>query len=161
MIKISKFKKDGWVEFIPFDLVQEELLQGETAALKEKEERLAVVASEQQEILDSLSEEDKEELTEVLNDDNTAFLAGPVAKFSKELLNGHKVTDYAEESNERRLLEMKTLCWTKKKKLKKIVKIDSAKLHSLTKETIENLTDKQVCELLEKKWITHTYQRNT
>ena len=40
------------------------------------------------------------------------------------------------------------------KELKKVIKTDSAKLHLLTKETIENLVDEQVYSLLELKWIT-------
>jgi len=37
--------------------------------------------------------------------------------------------------------------------LKTQIKVDTAKLISKTKETIENLTDEQVYELLELKWI--------
>lgn len=37
--------------------------------------------------------------------------------------------------------------------MKKEIKSETAKLHMLTKETIENLTDSMVCELLDKKWI--------
>ena len=146
--------QEGWLgRIIPFDLVQEELLREEATTLKEKEERLTQVVSEQQEILDSLTEDDKEELTDVLNDENNAFLTGPVTKAAKEILRGHVVTDYTEDSAERKLLDMKALL-DEEKELKKIIKTDSANLHSLTKETIENLTDKQVYELLEKKWIT-------
>ena len=39
------------------------------------------------------------------------------------------------------------------KSLKVQIKKDTAALHALTKETIEQLTDEQVCMLLEKKWI--------
>ena len=39
------------------------------------------------------------------------------------------------------------------KKLKKAIKIETEALHLLTKKTIENLSDEQVHELLEHKWI--------
>ena len=146
--------QEGWVgRIIPFDLVQETLLHEEAAALRVKEDRLTQVTSEQQEILDSLTEEEKEDLTDVLNDDNTAFLTSPVNQAAKELLKGHDVADYAEDSPEGKLLAMKSLL-DEEKDLKKVIKTNSAKLHSLTKETIENLADEHVYSLLEKKWIT-------
>lgn len=146
--------QEGWLgRIIPFDLVQETLLQEEASALKEKEERLTQVTAEQQEILDSLTEEEKEDLTDVLNDDNTAFLTSPLNKVTKELLKGHEAADYAEDSSEGKLLTVMSLL-DEEKDLKKVIKTDSAKLHLLTKETIENLVDEQVYSLLELKWIT-------
>ena len=146
--------QEGWLgRIIPFELVQDMLLHEETAALKEKEERLIQVTSEQQEILDSLTEDEKEELTDVLNDDNTAFLTSSVTKASKELLKGHDSVEYAKDSPEGKLLTMNDLL-DEEKELKKSIKTDSAKLHSLTKDTIENLTNEEVYALLEKKWIS-------
>lgn len=146
--------QEGWLgRIIPFELVQETLLHEDLSAIKEKEERLTHVSTEQQEILDSLTEDDKEELTEVLNDDNDAFLIGPVIKAAKELLKGHVATDYVKDSPEHKLLSMASLI-DEEKELKKVIKTDSAKLHLLTKETIEKLADEQVYSLLELKWIT-------
>ncbi|MGI6120581.1 MAG: type I restriction-modification system subunit M, partial [Desulfosporosinus sp.] len=146
--------QEGWLgRIIPFELVQETLLHEEATALQEKEERLTQVTAEKQEIIDSLTEEEKEDLTDVLNDDNTAFLASPLIKMAKDLLKGHDAADYAEDSPEGILLSVKTFL-DEEKELKKIIKTDSAKLHLLTKETIENLTDEQVYSLLELKWIT-------
>ena len=146
--------QEGWLgRIIPFELVQEKLLHEEATALKEKEERLTQVTVEQQEILDSLTEEEKEELTDVLNDDNTAFLASQLIKRAKDLLKGHLTTDYAVDSPEGKVITVMCLL-DEEKELKKIIKADSAKLHLLTKETIENLTDEQVYSLLELKWIT-------
>ena len=124
----------------------------DTKALKDKEERLTQVTAEQQEILDSLTEEEKEDLTDVLNEDNTSFVTSAVAKVSKELLKGHEVSDYPEDSTEGKLLAVTALL-DEEKELKKDIKTDSAKLHLLTKETIENLSKEQVCSLLELKWI--------
>ncbi|MBL0253735.1 MAG: hypothetical protein IPQ27_01710 [Chitinophagaceae bacterium] len=42
---------------------------------------------------------------------------------------------------------------TDEKDLKAQIKVEAAALHLKTKETIENLTDEQVFELLELKWI--------
>lgn len=145
--------QEGWLgRIIPFELVQEMLFHEKAVALKERENRLTQVIAEQQEILDSLTEEEKEELTDVLNDDNTAFLVAPVNKAAKELLKGNDAAEYAEDSPEGKLLSMKTL-FDEVKELKSVIKLDSAKLHSLTKEKIENLSDEQVYSLLENKWI--------
>ena len=145
--------QEGWLgKIIPFDLVQRTLLHEETADLMAKEERLTQVAAEQQEILDSLTDEEKEDLTDVLNDDNTAFLTSPVNKAANELLKESLAADYAEDSPEGKLLGIKALL-DEERDLKRIIKTDSASLHSLTKEVIENLPDEQVYALLEKKWI--------
>ncbi len=145
--------QEGWLgRIIPFDLVQETLLHEESSALKEKEERLTQVTAQQQEILDSLLEEEKEDLTDVLNDDNTAFLTNPLIKMAKDLLKGH-AADYAEDIPEGKIITVMGLL-DEEKELKKVIKTDSAKLHLLTKETIENLVDEQVYSLLELKWIT-------
>lgn len=145
--------QEGYLgRIIPFDLVQETLLFEDAKALKDKEERLTQVTAEQQEILDSLTEEEKEDLTHVLNEDNTSFVTSAVAKASKELLKDHEVSDYPEDSTEGKLLAVTALL-DEEKELKKDIKTDSAKLHLLTKETIENLSKEQVCSLLELKWI--------
>lgn len=146
--------QEGWTgRIIPFKLAQETLLCESTQALQEKKERLAKILGEKQEILEALTEEDKEELSEVLNDDNTAFMTGPLTKRVRELLKEKNASDYPDDSPEKKQLTMKILI-DEEKKLKKNVKQDSDKLHLLSKTTIENLTDENVYALLEKKWIT-------
>ena len=146
--------QEGWKgRIIPFDLVQETLLHEEAKDVKENEEHLAQVVAEQQEILDSLRDDEKEDFKEVLNDDNSAFLTSPVNNAVKELLKGHMAVDYVEDSLEGKLLTVKHLL-DEERDLKRVIKKDSAKLHLHTKGTIENLTDKQVRSLLNQKWIT-------
>lgn len=145
--------QEGWIgKIMPFDLVSDTLLHEESVALKEKEERLNEILSKQQEIIDSLSEEDKEDLTEVLNNDNTVFLTGPLNKVAKELLKDHKIDFYDDESIEGKIIKMKKLM-DEEKSLKKIIKTNGANLHALTKKTIENLSDEDVDMILKKKWI--------
>ena len=88
-----------------------------------------------------------------MNEDNTAFLASQLIKMAKDLLKGHDAADYAEDSPEGKIITLMSLL-DEEKELKKAIKTDSAKLHLLTKETIENLVDEQVYSLLELKWIT-------
>lgn len=145
--------QEGWIgRIIPFDLVQETLLLEEAVALKVKEERLTWLTARQEEIIDSLTEDEKDELTDILNDENTAFMTNALYRAAKELLKEHNEEDYTEESPEGKIITM-TSCLDEEKDLKKVIKTDSAKLHLLTKETIENLSDEQVNSLLELKWI--------
>lgn len=145
--------QDGWIgRILPFDLVQWTYLYEETKALKDNEDRLIQVSVEQQEIHDSLTDEDKSDLDEILNDDNTKFLTGPLNKAVKELFEEKNEEDYEDDSQESRIITMNNLL-EEEKDLKKTIKTDSEELHKLTKKTIENLSDSQVYLLLEKKWI--------
>ncbi|MDD4699832.1 MAG: type I restriction-modification system subunit M [Oscillospiraceae bacterium] len=81
---IDEEVQDGWVgHVIPFELVQTTLLKDKADEVKEKELRLEDIAVEYSEIIDSLSEEDKE--GDFLNDDNTAFVTAGVKAKVKEI----------------------------------------------------------------------------
>lgn len=76
--------QDGWTgHVIPFELVQRTLLSAEYEALKQKEGRLAEISSEYEEILDSLSEEEKD--SSITNDSGDAFVAKVVGDKLKEI----------------------------------------------------------------------------
>lgn len=143
--------QDGWIgHVIPFELVQKEILSTQYQALKDKENRLSEIPSLYEEIIDSLTEEEKE--SEVLNDNNDAFVAKEVTKKLKELRK-EVPTDETKEFIEK--LSKFDALNQEEKKLKKDIKKESAELHMLTKETIENLSDETVYELLDKKWISN------
>lgn len=145
--------QDGWIgRIIPFDLVQATILQEESKNIKEKEERLNQIINEQEEIFDSFSEEDKEELSEALNNDNSAFLAGGLNKLSRDYLNEGDLDSYDEESIEYKVIMTKELS-DEEKAIKRDIKDDEDKLHMLTKETIENLSDEKAEKLLKDKWV--------
>lgn len=138
--------QEGWVGHImPFELVQNTLLQKETAVLRAKEARLAEIPAEYDEIADSLSEEEKE--GDYYADD--AFVAKEVTKKLKELK-----ADRSEEAAalKEKLGKVEKLM-QEEKTLKAQIKKASAELHALTKTVIESLSDEQVYMLLEKKWI--------
>lgn len=139
-------------KIIPFELVQDTLLQEQTAELTTQQDRLAQIAAELQESLDALTEEEKEDLSAVLNEDNTAYALAPLAKAAKELLKTRPAAGYADDSLEAKQLDAHALA-EEEKELKKTVKASEASLHLLTKETIEHLTDEQAYNLLRQKWI--------
>ena len=144
--------QEGWKgHIIPFDLVQTTYLKKELESLKTKENKLVDITSNYEEILDSLSEEEKEE--ETVKESKDAFVNAVVIKEAKLLRTEIKKNgDFSKDSYESKILNVDKLL-TKEKALKKEVKIESEALHTLTKVTIENLSEDQVHELLELKWI--------
>lgn len=145
--------QDGWKgRIMPFELVQENYLKDELQQLKQKENRLVEITAEYDELLDSLSEEEKE--ADTVNDAKDSFVNAAVAKEAKQYqAEAKKNGAYTEDSYEAKILKTDALI-TEEKELKKQVKAETAALHLKTKATIETLTDEQVCELLELKWIS-------
>lgn len=203
--------QDGWLgRIMPFLLVQETYLKDELNCLRAKENRVAEIATELKEIIDSLSEEERE--TSILNDNNDAFVVKELNEYLKEIfadveteeikilkeylslldnkakkqekenfIKSHKVVNWSkieaskdgtyskaninkylfelqstftfpDESFENKMVKATTLL-ADEKELKSQIKAEATALHSRTKKTIENLTNQQVLELLELKWI--------
>ncbi len=141
--------QDGWIgHVIPFDLVQKEILSEQYVALKEKENRVSEIPSLYEEIIDSLTEEEKE--AEILNDNNDAFVSKEVTKKLKELRKEAPTEEVKEFIS--KLARYDQLS-QEEKELKRQIKQETTELHMLTKETIETLSDEMVYELLDKKWI--------
>jgi type I restriction enzyme M protein len=136
-------EQDGWVgHVLPFELVQNNLLQSELESLKEKENRLNEIPSEYESLLEELSEEDKE--NSFVNEAKDAFVPGEV----KKVVRAKNV-----EPETLAILKKVQKINDEEKSLKKKIKDDSAALHIQTKKVIENLSDDQVTDLLKKKWI--------
>ena len=152
--------QDGWKGHImPFDLVQQTYLSDDLAALAKQENRLVGIASSLEEILESLSEEDKEQDT--VKESKDGFANAEVAKAAKAFLTEQKETKTKfsadspepEESYKAKIIKANKLI-DEEKALKKAVKEAQVALHLKTKTTIEGLSDEQVNELLHLKWIT-------
>lgn len=147
--------QDGWKgRVMPFELVQNTYFKDQLDALDKKRNRLAEIIACFAETLDNLSEDDKAELGELLNDAGDKFVNAAVTKEAKNLkAERKKAGAFDEESIEAKIIELAG--WMEEEKiLKAAVKEEELALHLLTKETIEALTDAQVNELLELKWIT-------
>lgn len=144
--------QEGWIgRIMPFDLVQRTYLKDELQQLNQNENRILEIAAELEELLDSLSEEEKE--ADTVNDAKDSFVNAAVAREAKQLkADAKKKTAFPDDSYEAKILKADQLI-TEEKELRKQVKTSEAKLHLQTKETIESLTDEQVYELLELKWI--------
>lgn len=133
--------QEGWVgRIIPFDLIQDTLLADDKVALKEKENRLSEIASEYEELFESLTEEEKE--------GDYASEGGFVNAEIKKALK----SDSIEPETKEKLLKAAALN-TEEKSLKAAIKKETRLLEVKTKDTIEGLSDTQVNELLKAKWI--------
>ncbi|EJD6498782.1 type I restriction-modification system subunit M [Providencia rettgeri] len=146
--------QEGWKgHILPFDLVQQTYLSDDLAALEKQENRLSEIASELEEILESLSEEDKEQ--ETVKESKDGFANAEVGKAAKVFLKEQKdnKAKFAEESYEAKMIRANKLI-DEEKALKKATKDAATALHLKTKTTIETLSDEQVYNLLHLKWIT-------
>ncbi len=144
---INAAKITGEGAIFDFELVQKNMLFTEYTALKDKEERLSQIPSEYEEIIDSLSEEQKE--SEALNDKGDKFAKSGLTKVIKDLKS-----DTSEEAVEfREKLQRASNLMKEESTLRKEIKTKTAELKSLTEKTIHKLTDEQINFLLEKKWI--------
>ena len=138
--------QEGWVgRIIPFDLIQDTLLADDRAALKTKENRLSEIASEYEELFDSLTEEEKE-----------GDYAGEDGFVNAEIKKALK-SDSVEPETKEKLRKVDALA-KEEKELKAAIKKDAGLLEGKTKETIESLSDEQVIDLLKDKWITPLIQ---
>lgn len=145
--------QEGWKgRIMPFNLVQKTYLTAELEAIQEKENRLATITATYEELFETLDEDDKE--NETINDAKDGFVNALVVKEAKQLQKEEKEQGvFAKETYEYTILTVNKLI-AEEKKLKREVKTATEALHIQTKTTIEGLTDEQVYELLEYKWIT-------
>lgn len=140
--------QDGYVgHILPFELVQKMLLADDYNALRKKEERLIEISAGYEEILDSLTEEQKD--NPAIKEKNDGFILKELKKQIKELAgdDSEETIDFIQK------LEKAQSLIQEEQNLNKAVKKEKAELHKKTKEIIENLTDEQAKQLLEKKWV--------
>ena len=145
--------QEGWNgHVIPFTLIWQTLLLDEYNSVIEKENILASNQASIDEILDSLTEEEKS--SECVNEAGDSFVNAAVKKKAKELRNLMKkehahFESYEFEAKIIRVDELLTL----EKEIKSEISAAWAYLTAKTKETIENLTPEQITDMLHKKWI--------
>ena len=135
--------QDGWVgHIIPFLLVQKMLLPDDLAALSQREDDLADIVSSYEQIVEELSEEDKDKY--FFDVEKNDFIPAEVKKAIKEKV---------EDADVIAMLRKVDSLLTREKELRKEIKEKTQALHMKTKSTIESLTVPQVQMLLEAKWI--------
>ncbi|MCI1362948.1 MAG: hypothetical protein LKG62_03280 [Solobacterium sp.] len=140
--------QEGWKgHILPFDLVERICLKDALNALTEKENELAEIPSSYDELIESLSEDDKDSISEALNDTNDAFAVKNIKGVIKTLKE-----DGADNKTLIQTLRQAESLNEKEKRLKAEIKSSKDSLHLKTKATIESLTEAQIRQLLHEKW---------
>jgi len=144
--------QEGWQgRVIPFALVQQNLLTEDYQKLYFLAQQIAALEGEGEELLESFSDEEKE--SSCFNDEKSAFVPAELAREAKQLrADFNKNEVYAAESYDAKLIRADEVL-KEEKELKKQLKIDEVALHLKTKATIEKLSEAQVQDLLQRKWI--------
>ncbi|MGH0052368.1 MAG: N-6 DNA methylase, partial [Sphaerochaetaceae bacterium] len=150
--KKEKEVQDGWRgRVIPFELIEKTILNDQYKQLHANEDRISEIKATYEEILDSLTEEEKD--SPAVNDAKAAFVAAWIAKEAKRLLaDKKKGLQISEDSLEAKILTVNTLM-SEERQLKSKLKSQSVELHIRTKNVIENLPDDEVRKLLDEKWV--------
>lgn len=139
----------GWQgRIIPFGLVQEYKMKDEVENIRNIENRLEEISSFYQETIASLSEDEKEEITDMLNEANDSFVNANIVKKAKETI---KSVQYSEEID-KKIREIAKII-DEEKKLKKEQKELEIELQINSKKAIEGLSENEIKELLKIKWI--------
>ena len=138
---------------LPFELVQTAMLAEDYERLKKKEQRLSEIPSELDELLESMSEDERELCKDALNEDGSGFVNKEVPKAVKELKREKAPLNLSCAEKLKRADELIRL----EKSLKSEIKTDSSALEAKTKECIEGLSDDNAIALLKLKWIDKLY----
>ena len=140
--------QEGWLgHVLPFELVQQTMLADDANAINIKDNRLAEIYAEIDEILDSLSEEEKD--SDITNEASDAFNMKGVKAYLKANKADLEIYEGSFDSKMQQIVELDKTASA----LKKELKIDRENLHEKTKITIETLTDDSIRNLLYSKWI--------
>lgn len=134
---------------IPLELIIDYKLKDLKDDITNKENRLSEIESRISEIFDSLDEDEKSEIDKVLTEDNDAFIPKEVARKAKEYLK----TSISEGTVEKKIIEVNNL-FEEQKKLNKDIKNSNNNIEIMAQKEIENLSYEDICEMLNRKWIT-------
>lgn len=147
--------QEGWVGHIfSFELIENQYLSEELEKIHQLESNLSKIESRLEEILESMSEEDKAQ--NFVTEERESFVPKEVAAFVKNAKK-NKIT-IEDGSIEKAMIEVEELLG-KAKNLKKKQKISETRLAEKAKITIESLTDEQIKEMLFKKWVSPLVER--
>lgn len=143
--------QEGWQGRVaPFKLVQELLLPAESAEVARLTEKVATAEGELATLLEGLTEDNKVDLAEVMNEAGDAFAKAALGKSVTAIRRSRQPVE--EDSPEAIQLQAKKLL-DDEAAAKKALKVASDKLDADTRSAIENLSDAQVEQLLDAKWI--------
>ena len=139
--------QDGYVgRIIPFVLIQKYKLNEELEKINKKNSRMEEISAEYQELFDSI--EDETEKEEIASEDNSSFDFKKISEKIKEIKkNKSEIGDL-----ENILVKVNDLK-NEEKEINKQLKKENIELEGKTKEIIENLSEDEIYEALNKKWV--------
>ena len=145
--------QDGWVgRVLPFELVQREILTEKANQISAKESRLAAIASEITELLESLTEEEKSDAGDAISENGDSFIAAKLKSTAKSLRADLGISAQSEDSLPQRL-ERAMALFDEEKALKKALKTERLAIEEETKKVVEGLDDGEARMLLSAKWV--------
>ncbi|MBR3314032.1 MAG: type I restriction-modification system subunit M [Atopobiaceae bacterium] len=151
--------QDGWIgHVLPFELVQREVLSDESEQVGELEQRLPAIAAEVSEVLEGLTEEEKADAGEAVNEAGDAFVASKLKVTIRSLRADMGAEARLPDSLPSRLDRVVKL-FEEERTTKRQLKDARAVLEAQTKEAIERLDDGQARMLLSAKWIDPVVER--
>ena len=151
--------QDGWVgRVLPLELVQRELLSVDAAKVAAMEARLPAIASEVAEILEGMTDEEKSDAGDAVNEAGDAFVASKLKSCAKTLRAEMGIDARAEDSLPNRL-DAAAKLFDEERALKRRLKDAKTALDDKSKEAIEELSDDQAHALLSAKWISPLVRR--
>lgn len=139
--------QEGYVgSILPFELVQKEKLSEKLSEIAALNSEIDKIKASYEEILESLSEEEKS--ADFVNEDGDAFVPKAVKEHVKALGKNPVIE---KDSIEDKLIKLSKL-FDNEKSLNKEIKILNDDLHLQTKEYIESLSNEDALVLLSLKW---------
>lgn len=148
--KKKEYVRTGWEGRVaPFEIVRDLYLPEQRDQVNDLTDERDSIEDELTAVIEGLSEEDKTDLSDVLNAKEDGFLKTDLNKAVKALPKDQQWPEGSVEIiqiDAKRLLDRLTKV---KSQQKKAVEELDVKTH----ETIENLTDDQVAEVLSRKWV--------
>lgn len=143
--------QDGWHgRVLPYELVQAHLLPHEAAHVASLQQRIASAEEEVASIIEGLSEEDRADLTGVLNEDGDAFAKTALTREVKLLTKGRQT--WPEDSTEALQIRANSVL-NDLAAAKKELKAAAADFETSTRNAIESLSDSELEQLLVAKWV--------
>lgn len=148
--------QEGWEgRIFPFDLVKKVILQSEFHEITDIEESLMSIPSKIEEIFESLSEEERESCSDVISENNNAFVYKDLPKLIRILDEDDSDESLALRDKIERVVDQTQ----QEKTLRSLIKQKNEALDVKVKETIQRLSNDEVAFLLEEKWITPIIER--
>lgn len=148
--------KDGEVSSIlPFELVQETFLSDTLNELNEKKNALSSAEDGLNEVVENLTDEDKEYDADgeaIYDTDKNAVVNKAITKAAKAISKEYKKSELDDDSVEKKIIQINDYN-SEIKGLKADVKVLEKSLDTETRKTIQSLSKEDALVLLEDKWI--------